>query len=133
MPGVMDPNMTNAHVTHNASMILLHHRIAYPATELRATRCPLPSLYSAETCRSAAVEVANITSSYLEKWSPSTLVSPQMAFASFVSGRVLLGKHYRVPPPLKNKKTDEVPCKEPVANSKFSGVLQCIGDLQRTS
>ncbi|KAH6689798.1 hypothetical protein F5X68DRAFT_254373 [Plectosphaerella plurivora] len=88
MPGVMDPNMTNAHVTHNASMILLHHRIAYPSPELRTTK--LPSLYSAETCQSAAVETANITRSYIEKWPPNTLVAPQMAFASFVSARLLL-------------------------------------------
>lgn len=93
MPGVMDPNMTNAHVTHNASMILLHHRIAYPSPELRTTK--LPSLYSAETCQSAAVETANITRSYIEKWSSNTLVSPQMAFASFISARLLLGKYLR--------------------------------------
>lgn len=90
MPGVMDPNMTIAHTTHNTSMILLHQRIAYPTKELMSVK--LPSLYSAETCQSAAAETATITKNYLELASPQTIISPQMAFAAFVSARVLLGR-----------------------------------------
>ncbi|KAH8736577.1 hypothetical protein BGZ61DRAFT_339662, partial [Ilyonectria robusta] len=88
MPGVMDPNMTAAHATHNTSMILLHQRIAYPGPELVALK--LPTLCSAETCRGAAVETANITQKYLDHSPKDSLVSPQLALAAFVSARVLL-------------------------------------------
>ncbi|KEF53796.1 uncharacterized protein A1O9_10197 [Exophiala aquamarina CBS 119918] len=88
-PGVMDPNMTVAHTIHNASMILLHQRIAYPEPDL--TSIKLPSSYSAETCQHAAIETANITRKYLETTSRSFPVSPQLAFSAFVSARLLLG------------------------------------------
>lgn len=87
--GVMDPNMTVAHATHNASMILLHQRIAYPELDLRSIK--LPSSYSAETCQHAAIETANITWKYLETTSKLFPVSPQLAFSAFISARVLLG------------------------------------------
>lgn len=89
MPGVMDPNMTVAHTTHNTSMILLHQRIAYPEPELSGIK--LPSAYSAETCQGAASETANMVKKYLDNSPVDTLVSPQMSFCCFVSGKVLLG------------------------------------------
>lgn len=89
-PGVMDPNMTVAHATHNVSMILLHQRIAYPEPDLIGIK--LPSSYSAETCQRAAVETADITWRYLETSPKKFLVSPQLAFSAFVSARVLLGE-----------------------------------------
>ncbi|KAF9874257.1 fungal specific transcription factor [Colletotrichum karsti] len=92
MPGVMDPNMTLAHTTHNTSMILLHQRIAYPEAELRGIR--LPSAYSAETCQNAAIETADMVKKYLQSSPPDALVSPQMSFCCFVSGKVLL-VHWR--------------------------------------
>ncbi|KAH7143440.1 hypothetical protein EDB81DRAFT_651980 [Dactylonectria macrodidyma] len=88
MPGVMDPNMTAAHATHNTSMILLHQRIAYPSTELADLK--LPTFCSAETCQGAAIETATITRKYLDSSPKDTLVSPQLALAAFVSARVLL-------------------------------------------
>uniref|UniRef100_A0A8H7N700 Xylanolytic transcriptional activator regulatory domain-containing protein n=1 Tax=Bionectria ochroleuca TaxID=29856 RepID=A0A8H7N700_BIOOC len=40
-PRDLDHNMTLAHVTHNTSMILLHHRIAYPPPDgATASLCP---------------------------------------------------------------------------------------------
>ncbi|KAF4974596.1 hypothetical protein FZEAL_8523 [Fusarium zealandicum] len=93
MPGVMDPNMTVANATHNISLILLHERIAYPDAELSGVR--LPSLWSADTCYSAAVETANITTKYLE--GSQLPVSPQLGICAFVSGRILLvhWRHYK--------------------------------------
>lgn len=88
--GVMDPNMTLAHVTHNTSMILLHHRIGYPGPQLK--RIKLESFYSAETCRLAAVETATITSKYLAVSSPYMPLSPHFSFCLCMSARVLLGE-----------------------------------------
>ncbi|KAF3800041.1 hypothetical protein GCG54_00015419 [Colletotrichum gloeosporioides] len=88
MPGVMDPNMTLAHITHNTSMILLHQRIAYPAYELCSIK--LPSSYSAETCLGAAVENANIVRKYLAGSPAEAIVSPHMSFCCFISAKILL-------------------------------------------
>ncbi|KAF6803563.1 fungal specific transcription factor [Colletotrichum sojae] len=81
MPGVMDLNMTVAHTTHNNSMILLHQRIAYPEPEISGIK--LPRAYSAETCRGAASETANMVKKYLDSSPVDTLVSPQMSFCCF--------------------------------------------------
>jgi hypothetical protein len=88
-PGVMDPNMTAANATHNVSMILLHQKIAYPGPELAGIK--LPVSYSADTCLSAAVETANISSRFLEQTTGDVLVTPQIGFCVFISARVLLG------------------------------------------
>ncbi|KAE8357521.1 fungal-specific transcription factor domain-containing protein [Aspergillus caelatus] len=90
---VMDPNLTLAHITHNASMILLHQPIAFPPHDW-AFRSRLPSSCSAETCQQAAVEIATITEQYL-KMSPATFpVYPQFSFCVYVAGRLLLA--YRI-------------------------------------
>jgi hypothetical protein len=83
----MDPNLTLAHLTHNAAMILLHQHIAYPP----ATWCgvvKLPSACSAETCQLAAVEIASISSKYLCYM--GGIVNSQFAFCAFVAARALL-------------------------------------------
>ncbi|KAJ5765699.1 hypothetical protein N7520_005258 [Penicillium odoratum] len=83
----MDPNLTLAHLTHNAAMILLHQHVAYPPT----TWCgviKLPSACSAETCQLAAVEIASITDKYL--CFMGGIVNNQFAFCAFVAARVLL-------------------------------------------
>ncbi|KAH9229814.1 hypothetical protein K456DRAFT_1919450 [Colletotrichum gloeosporioides 23] len=92
MPGVMDPNMTLAHITHNTSMILLHQRVAYPAHELRSIK--LPSSYSAEICLGAAVENANMVRKYLAGSPVEAIVSPHMSFCCFISAKILL-VHWR--------------------------------------
>jgi hypothetical protein len=92
---VMDPNLTLAHITHNASMILLHQPIAFPPHDW-TFRSRLPSSCSAETCQQAAVEIATITEQYL-KVSPSTFpVYPQFSFCVYVAARLLLayGTYY---------------------------------------
>ncbi|KAJ2904061.1 Quinic acid utilization activator [Zalerion maritima] len=85
----MDPNLTLAHITHNTSMILLHHRIAYPAPEW-SNIIKLPSDCSAETCYVAAIETANITEKYLRHTHKDSPVNAQFAFCVFVSARLLL-------------------------------------------
>ncbi|KFY43782.1 hypothetical protein V495_03777 [Pseudogymnoascus sp. VKM F-4514 (FW-929)] len=90
---IMDPNLTLAHITHNASMILLHQLIAYPPEKWDwATR--LPSRCSADTCQTAALETSSITEKYL--WSPtsSKIVNSQFTFCVFLAARVLL-VHWR--------------------------------------
>ncbi|KAJ5612073.1 hypothetical protein N7510_005267 [Penicillium lagena] len=83
----MDPNLTLAHLTHNAAMILLHQHVAYPP----ATWCgvvKLPSACSAETCLLAAIEIASIADKYLCYM--GGIVNSQFAFCGFVAARMLL-------------------------------------------
>ncbi|KAL4811612.1 fungal-specific transcription factor domain-containing protein [Aspergillus spinulosporus] len=85
----MDPNLTLAHVTHNASMILLHQPIAFPLPEW-PFKSRLPSLCSMDTCQTAAVEVASITNHYLKSSLPMSPLSSQFAFCVFIAARALL-------------------------------------------
>lgn len=83
----MDPNLTLAHLTHNAATILLHQHVAYPP----ATWCgvvKLPSACSAETCLLAAIEIASIADKYLRYM--GGIVNSQFAFCAFVAARTLL-------------------------------------------
>ncbi|KAF5007143.1 hypothetical protein FDECE_6529 [Fusarium decemcellulare] len=93
MPGVMDPNMTVANATHNISLILLHQRIAYPDAELGGIR--LPSLCSADTCYTAAIETANITTKYLEGASHKWPVSPQLGICAFSLTGSVHSRYYK--------------------------------------
>ncbi|OLN97241.1 putative transcriptional regulatory protein C530.11c-like protein 4 [Colletotrichum chlorophyti] len=86
--GIMDPNLTLAHITHNASVVLLHQGIAYPLPEWQATGIRLPSASSAETCLAAATEVGIIAEKFLQD--SEHVVSPQFAFCLFICGRMLL-------------------------------------------
>jgi hypothetical protein len=90
MPGIMDPNMTVANATHNTSMILLHHQIAYSGAELAGLT--LPHMYSAETCRNAAIEIAAMVNKFLARGHADRPVTPQLGFCALVGARVLLGK-----------------------------------------
>lgn len=90
---LMDPNLTTAHVTHNASMILLHQTIAYPPLHW-SFRNRLPSSCSAEACYSAGVEIATITQKYLSKSLSDSPIGSQYAFCIFIAARVLL-VHWR--------------------------------------
>ncbi|KAL4924102.1 Zn(II)2Cys6 transcription factor [Aspergillus undulatus] len=85
----MDPNLTLAHVTHNASMILLHQPIAFPLPEW-PFKSRLPSLCSMDTCQTAAVEVASITNHYLTSSLSGSPLSSQFAFCVFIAARALL-------------------------------------------
>jgi hypothetical protein len=100
--GVLDPNLTLAHITHNTAVGLLHQGIAYPSPEWQASPIRLPSVSSAETCMAAATEVAIIADKYLQDSKIPT--NPQFAFCLFICGRMLLAHalHYNtvVPPEL---------------------------------
>ncbi|OBT41687.1 hypothetical protein VE00_07803 [Pseudogymnoascus sp. WSF 3629] len=97
--GVLDPNLTLAHITHNTAVGLLHQGIAYPSKEWQARSIRLPSTSSAETCLAAATEVAIIAEKYLQD--SISLTNPQFAFCLFISGRMLLAHtlHYNIPLP----------------------------------
>ncbi|KAH9214211.1 fungal-specific transcription factor domain-containing protein [Leptodontidium sp. 2 PMI_412] len=100
--GVLDPNLTLAHITHNTAVGLLHQGIAYPSPEWQASPIRMPSISSAETCMAAAIEVAIIADKYLQDSKIPT--NPQFAFCLFICGRMLLAHalHYNtvVPPEL---------------------------------
>ncbi|KAL1868229.1 hypothetical protein VTK73DRAFT_3791 [Phialemonium thermophilum] len=83
----MDPNLTLAHMTHNAATILLHQHIAYPPAAWRDV-VKLPSACSAETCQLAAVEISSIARNYLRYMGGT--INSQFAFCAFVAARVLL-------------------------------------------
>ncbi|CRL30077.1 Fungal transcriptional regulatory protein, N-terminal [Penicillium camemberti] len=100
--GVMDPNLTLAHITHNTAVILLHQAIAYPPPHWNNCSIKLPSTSSAETCLEAASEIATIGQQFLSL-SP-IFTNPQFSFCLFIAGRMLLA-HARynqviVPPAL---------------------------------
>jgi hypothetical protein len=84
----MDPNLTLAHITHNTSMILLHHSIAYPAKGWN-NYVALPKECSAQTCEHAAVETSNIVEKFLTH-TRIPFVNVQFAFCTFVAAKALL-------------------------------------------
>lgn len=105
----MDPNLTVAHLNHNASMILLHQHIAYPPVDWSGI-VKLPSSCSAETCQLAAVEIASIAKKFLTH-TPG-IVTGQFPFSAFIAARVLLGKHTTI-----------------ISNGVEGLTLQCTGDI----
>ncbi|KAF1940592.1 hypothetical protein EJ02DRAFT_445373 [Clathrospora elynae] len=84
----MDPNLTLAHITHNTSMILLHHPIAYPPKSWNSY-VALPKECSAQTCELAAVETSNIVDKFLAH-TPIPFVNVQFAFCTFIAAKALL-------------------------------------------
>lgn len=91
----MDPNLTLAHVTHNASMILLHQVIAFPLPEWDYFKQRLPSALSVDTCHSAAVEIEVISRNFLKctrmREDEETMpVSIQFSFCVYVAARFFL-------------------------------------------
>lgn len=97
--GVMDPNLTLAHITHNTAVILLHQGIAYPPPHWQNCPVKLPSTASAETCLEAASEIATIGRQFLS-FSP-IFTNPQFSFCLFIAGRMLLAhsRYNQVPIP----------------------------------
>ncbi|KAL2849342.1 fungal-specific transcription factor domain-containing protein [Aspergillus pseudodeflectus] len=86
--GIMDSNLTLAHITHNTAVILLHQAIAYPPHHWKSSPVKLPSSSSAETCIEAANEISMIGQQFL-LYSPM-LTNPQFSFCLFIAGRMLL-------------------------------------------
>ncbi|KAE8381913.1 hypothetical protein BDV26DRAFT_278509 [Aspergillus bertholletiae] len=97
--GIMDPNLTLAHTTHNTAVILLHQGIAYPPLHWQSCPVKLPSTSSAETCLEAASEISKIGRQFL--LCSSILTNPQFSFCLFIAGRMLLthSKYYGTPIP----------------------------------
>ncbi|KAJ5753666.1 uncharacterized protein N7511_007819, partial [Penicillium nucicola] len=97
--GVMDPNLTLAHITHNTAVILLHQGIAYPPPHWRACPIKLPSASSAETCLDAASEIATIGQRFLSF--SLIFTNPQFAFCLFIAGRMILthARYNQIPVP----------------------------------
>ncbi|KAF2112785.1 fungal-specific transcription factor domain-containing protein [Lophiotrema nucula] len=94
----MDPNLTLAHITHNTSMILLHHPIAYPPKEWN-NYIALPKTCSVQTCEHAAIETSNIVSKFLAH--RVVFVNVQFAFCTFVAAKTLLYGHQAKRRPLR--------------------------------
>ncbi|KAL3477665.1 fungal-specific transcription factor domain-containing protein [Aspergillus californicus] len=86
--GIMDSNLTLAHITHNTAVILLHQAIAYPPHHWKSSPVKIPSSSSAETCIEAASEISTIGQQFL-LCSPM-LTNPQFSFCLFIAGRMLL-------------------------------------------
>jgi hypothetical protein len=95
----MDPNLTLAHITHNTSMILLHHSVAYPPKDW-SDYIALPKECSAQTCQHAAVETANIVNKFLTH-TLIPFVNTQFAFCTFIAAKVLLYEHQATRSPLR--------------------------------
>jgi hypothetical protein len=95
----MDPNLTLAHITHNASMILLHHPIAFPPRGWK-NYVALPRECSAQTCELAAIETSNITNKFLTH-TAIPFVNAQFAFCTFVAAKALLFDHQVMQKPLR--------------------------------
>lgn len=88
-PSRMDPNLTLAHIIHNASTILLHQVIAWPRASWPFRR-RLPSVWSAETCVSAGIEISNITRKYLENTPEMLPLNLSFAFCVYIAARMML-------------------------------------------
>ncbi|CRK13909.1 hypothetical protein BN1723_014013 [Verticillium longisporum] len=97
--GILDPNLTLAHISHNTAVVLLHQGIAYPAPDWQTSGLRLPSASSSETCLAAATEVAIIAEKFLQ--GSTALTNPQFAFCLFICGRMFLAHaiYYSVPLP----------------------------------
>ncbi|KAI0156897.1 fungal-specific transcription factor domain-containing protein [Xylariaceae sp. FL1272] len=112
--GIMDPNLTLAHITHNTAVVLLHQCIAYPPPCWQATPLKLPSVSSAETCLAAAREVAIMAHNFLQ--GSDFLTNPQFSFCLFICGRLFLAhsKYYKI----------EIPV-------SFESLIESLGEISR--
>jgi hypothetical protein len=95
----MDPNLTLAHITHNTSMILLHHPIGHPPRGWNKF-VALPKECSAQTCELAAVESSNIVDKFLAH-TPIPFVNVQFSFCAFIAAKALLFEHQATRRPLR--------------------------------
>ncbi|GIZ41056.1 hypothetical protein CKM354_000437300 [Cercospora kikuchii] len=86
---LMDPNLTTAHLTHNATMILLHQVIAYAPSHWHF-RNRLPVKCSVDACYSASVEIASIADKYMNRSLAESPLSSTCGFCLFVAARILL-------------------------------------------
>lgn len=95
----MDPNLTLAHLTHNTSMILLHHPIAFPPVAWK-NYVALPRECSAQTCELAACEISAIVEKFLSH-TAIPFVNAQFSFCAYVAAKALLFDHHKSQRPLR--------------------------------
>lgn len=89
--GYVDPNLALAHMTHNAAIISLHRRLAYPPTHTRPWLSSLVSAASREACVMAAIKIDSIANRFLNA---SAGIPPhQFALCLYIAGKVLLGMY----------------------------------------
>lgn len=84
---IQDPNLSLAHVTHNASVILLHQQVAFPLGFSNSGFIPYSQNNSLKICVSAATEILNAAEDFMN-YNPG-VTNPQFSFCLFVSGRLL--------------------------------------------
>ncbi|KAJ3494520.1 hypothetical protein NLG97_g4029 [Lecanicillium saksenae] len=95
--GYIDPNLTIAHMTHNAAIITLHGRLAQPPKQAREWLSSLVSGASKEACVMAAIKIDRIARRFLDastEWNATRLsdtVSSLMTVLSEVSTRTRNG------------------------------------------
>lgn len=86
--GYIDPNLALAHMTHNAAIIVLHRRLAYPPASSRAWLSALVSAASREACVMAAIKMNRIANRYLDA---SDGIPPhQFVFCLYIAGELFL-------------------------------------------
>ncbi|RBR11933.1 hypothetical protein FVER53590_14130 [Fusarium verticillioides] len=112
----MDPNLTLAHVIHNASTILLHQVIAWPRPSW-PFRKRLPSVWSADTCCSAGVEISTIARKYLESTPDPLPITSPFAFCLYIAAKMLL-IHWKSDP--SNDRLDD-----------FESITQSLQEMSR--
>lgn len=89
--GYIDPNLTVAHMTHNAAIILLHQWLACPPPQSTSSWLSgLVSAASKEACVTASNKIDRIARKYL---AVSDGIAPfQFAFYLYIAGQFLLCK-----------------------------------------
>lgn len=92
--GIMDPNLTLSHITHNCAVRLLHQGIEYHSPQWRESTIHFPSASSTETCVAAASEISIIATRFLHNSTSPT--NPQFELCLFISAQMLLAHsaHY---------------------------------------
>ncbi|OAA69343.1 Transcription factor [Akanthomyces lecanii RCEF 1005] len=86
--GYIDPNLTIAHMTHNAAIISLHSRLAQPPRQARAWLSSLVSGASKEACVMASIKIDRIARRFLDA---SFGIPPhQFALCLYIAAKVLL-------------------------------------------
>ncbi|XWX00266.1 hypothetical protein V2A60_008286 [Cordyceps javanica] len=86
--GYIDPNLTIAHMTHNAAIITLHSRLAQPPRQARVWLSSLVSGASKEACVMAAIKIDRIARRFLE--ASSGIPPHQFALCIYIAAKILL-------------------------------------------
>ncbi|KID81441.1 Transcription factor, fungi [Metarhizium guizhouense ARSEF 977] len=88
--GYIDENLTLAHMTHNAAIIVLHRELAHPTPGCHAWLSGSISSASREACFLAAKKIDKLSRRFLGV--RQGIAPHQFAFCLFVAGQVLLAQ-----------------------------------------